>query len=76
MKQAEKFRKKGWKITKENYGDYLTKLSNECKKTIDGLGITEYNVDKVSDYAASMFDLHRYDEVEAEYMSIVKRKEM
>lgn len=51
MKQAEKFRSKGWNITKENYSKYIRKLNNECKKTIDALGINEYNVGIISDYA-------------------------
>ena len=74
MKQAEKFRDKGWDITKENYGDYLEKLNKECKKRIDALGINEYNVGKISDYAEKMLDYGRYDEVEAEYMTIIKSK--
>ena len=74
MKQAEKFRSKGWNITKENYGNYIIELNKECKKTIDALGINEYNVGKISDYAEKMLDCGRYDEVEAEYMTIIKLK--
>lgn len=74
MKQAEKFRSKGWNITKENYGKYIRELNKECKKTIDVLGINEYNVGKISDYAEKMLDYGRYDEVEAEYMTIIKSK--
>ena len=74
MKQAEKFRSKGWNITKENYGEYIRELNKECKKTIDSLGINEYNVGKISDYAKKMLDCGRYDEVEAEYMTIIKLK--
>ncbi len=74
MKQAEKFRSKGWNITKENYSDYLVELNKECKKTIDALGINEYNVGKISDYAKDMYRVNRYDEVEAEYMTIIKLK--
>lgn len=74
MKQAEKFRDKGWDITKENYGDYLEKLNKECKKRIDALGINEYNVGKISEYAKKSYIAQRYDEVEAEYMTLVKRK--
>jgi hypothetical protein len=74
MKQAEKFRSKGWNITKENYGKYIRELNKECKKTIDALGINKYNVDKISDYAKKMFEYGRYDEVEAEYMTIIKSK--
>jgi hypothetical protein len=46
----------------------------ECKKRIDALGINEYNVGKISEYALRMYELRRYDEVEAEYMTLVKRK--
>ena len=74
MKQAEKFRSKGWNITKENYSEYIRELNKECKKTIDVLGINEYNVGKISDYAKKMLDYGRYDEVEAEYMTIIKSK--
>ena len=74
MKQAEKFRSKGWNITKENYGKYIRELNKECKKTIDVLGINEYNVGKISGYAEKMLDYGRYDEVEAEYMTIIKSK--
>lgn len=74
MKQAEDFRDKGWNITKENYGKYIEELNNECKKTIDELGINEYNVGKISDYAKRMYFSNRYDEVEAEYMTLIKRK--
>lgn len=74
MKQAEKFRSKGWNITKENYGKYIRELNRECKKTIDALGINEYNVGKISDYAKKMYFANRYDEVEAEYMTLIKRK--
>lgn len=74
MKQAEKFRSKGWNITKENYGHYIIELNKECKKTIDSLGINKYNVDRISDYAKKMFEYGRYDEVEAEYMTIIKSK--
>lgn len=74
MKQAEKFRSKGWNITKENYGKYIRELNKECKKTIDVLGINEYNVGKISDYTEKMLDYGRYDEVEAEYMTIIKSK--
>ena len=65
MKQAEKFRSKGWNITKENYSEYIRELNKECKKTIDALGINEYNVGKISDYAKKMYFANRYDEVEA-----------
>ncbi len=74
MKQAENFRKKHGPITKENRREYIEYACRKAKKTIDAAGITEYNVGKISDYAKSMYDRGRYDEVEAEYMT-VRRKE-
>ncbi len=74
MKQDEKFRSKCWNITKENYGKYIRELNKECKKTIDALGINEYNVGEISNYAKKMYFTNRYDEVEAEYMTLKKER--
>lgn len=74
MKQDEKFRSKCWNITKENYGKYIRELNKECKKTIDALGIYEYNVGEISNYAKKMYFTNRYDEVEAEYMTLKKKE--
>ena len=46
---------------------------NGVSFNIDALGINEYNVGKISDYAKKMLDYGRYDEVEAEYMTLIKR---
>lgn len=35
----------------------------------------EYNVGEISNYAKKMFKLQRYDEVEAEYCALKKRKD-
>ena len=72
-KQADRFRKNGWVITSENYGDYLHALCDTCKKNIDTVKITEYNVGDISDYAKDQFLLGRFDEVEAEYMTQKRR---
>ena len=42
-------------------------LNEKCRKSIENLGVTEYNVDEISDYAKEIFRRNRYDEVEAEY---------
>lgn len=72
-KQADRFRKKGWTITSENYREYLHALCDACKKSIDAAKITEYNVGEISDYARNQFLLGRFDEVEAEYMTQRRR---
>lgn len=68
-KQADDFRKAGWTITEQNYGEYITALCRKEKKNVDRAGITEYNVSEISRYAREMFDIARYDEVWAEYIS-------
>lgn len=70
MKQAENFRKRYGEITKENYGEYIKNTCKDAKRTIDRIGITKYNVSEISDYAKEMYARARYDEVEAEYMTI------
>ena len=74
MKQAEDFRKAGWEITKENRGEYLRELCKKAKKNIDDLGITRDNVKEISQYAYEQYQLGRYDETEAEYMLIRRRR--
>ena len=73
LDRIQKFRSKGWNITKENYGEYIRELNKECKKTIDSLDINEYNVGKISDYTEIKYLQEIYDEVEAEYMTLIKR---
>lgn len=46
---------------------YMAWLIEKAKKNIDKLGITEYNVDIISEYAKHAYIAGRYDEVEAEY---------
>lgn len=74
MKQAENFRNKNGKITKENYVEYLQSSCRTAKKAIDRAGITKYNVGEISDYAKKMYNRTRYDEVEAEYMTANRKK--
>lgn len=73
MKQAEDFRQAGWTITRENRTEYLAQLCEKCKKRIDNLGITSDNVKEISKYAADMYLADRFDEVEAEFMSLRRR---
>lgn len=47
--------------------EYMPWLQRKCKKNIEALGITEYNVIEISDYAEDAFLNGRFDEVEAEY---------
>lgn len=74
MKQADDFRAKGWKITTENRGEYIRELCAKCKKNLDKLGITEDNVGEISKYAKQKFREGRYDEVEAEYHTVRRRR--
>ena len=73
MKQADDFRQSGWTITRENRGEYLDVLCKKCKERIDKLGITRDNVGEISKYAADMYLGDRFDEVEAEFMSLRRR---
>ena len=73
MKQAEDFRQSGWTITRDNRGEYLDVLCKKCKERIDKLGITRDNVGEISKYAADMYLGDRFDEVEAEFMSLRRR---
>ena len=45
----------------------------KSKERIDKLGITRDNVGEISKYAADMYLGERYDEVEAEFMSLRRR---
>lgn len=74
MKQAENFRKRYGEITEENYGEYIKNTCKDAKRTIDRIGITKYNVSEISDYAKEMYARARYDEVEAEYMTINRER--
>ena len=74
MKQAEDFRQSGWVITRENRAEYLDALCKKCKGRSDKLGITRDNVRELSQYAADMYLGERFDEVEAEFMSLRRRK--
>ena len=72
MKQAENFRNVGWEITKDNKREYMVELCKKSKKNIDSYGVTYDNVGNISEYAEKQFIRGRYDEVEAEYMTLRK----
>ncbi len=74
MKQAENFKGMYGEITKENYGKYIEYSCKQAKKIIDQAGIDRYNVGEISDYAENMYRIGRYDEVEAEYMTVHRRE--
>ena len=71
-KQAEEYRRIFGEITEENRNDYLTWLRKRCKKRIDKMGITEYNVSEISLYAQDAWQKKVFDEVEAEFYSYHK----
>lgn len=48
-------------------------VQKKCKERIDKLGITRDNAREISKYAADMYLDERYDEVEAEFMSLRRR---
>ena len=54
----------------EMWHKYIKTACKDAKRTIDRIGITKYNVSEISDYAKEMYARARYDEVEAEYMTI------
>lgn len=74
MNQAEEYRAKFGEITDENHLDYIAYTCGVAKKYIDKMGINEYNVGEISDYAKKMYKYSRYDEVEAEYIASTSRK--
>lgn len=74
MNQVEEYRAKFGEITDENHLDYIAYTCGVAKKYIDKMGINEYNVGEISDYAKKMYKYSRYDEVEAEYIASTSRK--
>lgn len=67
-KQANDYIKAGNVITASTYKDYLEQLKIISKNKIDKLGIDEYNVSEISEYARKSYFYGKYDEVEAEFM--------
>ncbi len=64
---AQEYQKHFGKITDSNYDEYIAHLNFNRKKAIDKLGINEYNVSNISDYAKSCYERQNYDEVFTEY---------
>lgn len=71
-KQAEIYRRLLGKITEKNYNSYIGYTCKKAKKFINSKGIEAYNVNELSAYAAKIFFIERYDEVEAEYKALVE----
>lgn len=70
--QAQQF---GKPITDENKStEYFPWLLEKAKKNIDALGINEYNVSRISEYAEDAYFAGRYDDAEAEYYALVYKK--
>lgn len=69
--QADNYRLNGGIITdEENYKAYLKNIRSKAKIKIDKLGINDSNVSEISKYANDMFELGKFDEVEAEYEAL------
>lgn len=72
---AQEYIKHYGAITVDNYNDYTNYLNKRRKKTLDKLGINEYNVNKISNYADSRHKHGYYDETYTEYRVKEKLKE-
>lgn len=64
--QAEGYRERIDDITAENRGEYMRTIAEYAKKRLDAVGVNEYNVFEISDYAARKYSNGRFDETEAE----------
>ena len=65
--QVDTYKKNGRIISKSNYSEYINEICKTSKRHLNILGINEENVSELSKYAKDMFELDRFDEVEAEY---------
>ncbi len=50
-----------------NSGDYRQWIQTRCQKQLDTIGISEYNVGEISEYAERSYRKGNYDEVFTEY---------
>ena len=67
-KDAEEYRKNhGTIASTQALNEYL---NDKFKKELDKLGITKYNVDKISNYAYQMYLIGRYFETYTEYRTM------
>jgi SPP1 gp7 family putative phage head morphogenesis protein len=64
---AQDYQKHFGKITADNYSDYINHLNKNRKKIIDKLGINEYNVSEISQYALDSLRKQKFDEIYTEY---------
>lgn len=68
--QADAYKKNGRIISESSYNEYIDEISTMSKNHLNSLGINEENVSELSKYAKDMFELGRFDEVEAEYEAL------
>ncbi len=68
--QADSYKKNGGTISESSYNKYIDEICKKSKQHLNSLGINEENVSELSQYAKDMFDLGRFDEVEAEYEAL------
>ena len=75
-KQAKDYREQHGAITRENKAEYLQETCEKAKKNLDNMGITIDNVSGISKYASDQYMVGRYDEVEAEVMTVMTVKKV
>jgi SPP1 gp7 family putative phage head morphogenesis protein len=66
-RQAEDYRKSRTISNSDERELYMEWLQKKAKKRVEKLGITRYNVGRISSYAEINYFKGKYDEVEAEY---------
>lgn len=49
---------------------YIMEICEKSKRKLDKLGVNEYNVDKISEYASDMYEKGRFDETLTEYRTV------
>lgn len=64
-KDAQAYIKEHGKI--ENEATYIAEMSKRCKKKLDRLKISEYNIGEISRYAKQEYKKNRFDEAYTEY---------
>lgn len=64
-KDAQAYIKEHGKI--ENEATYIAEMSKRCKKKLDRLKISEYNISEISRYAKQEYKKNRFDEAYTEY---------
>ena len=69
-KQADGYRQSGMIIDEITYKEYVKKICSSAKTKLEKIGINEDNVLDISKYAKEMYEIGRFDEVEAEYEAL------